>query len=191
MARIALIKDGTVVSVIEAESADKAREIGLGEGYDDVIENDYAAPGYLYDGNVFAPVPSSRAELLAHAWARLNDNPFVMIDVPGVGPVEVDETWVSALTILEQRARSDSKLRVAWPQFTTKNYSDLNASQIIALAAAISRHHVARLQAYKATIDGIQAGTITNQAAVDDEFPDKVTRGWPPRFNDDVYKVSS
>lgn len=53
MSRIALIRDGIVENVIEADA-----EFAAGLGYDDAIETLAAGPGWAWDGSEFtAPVP--------------------------------------------------------------------------------------------------------------------------------------
>lgn len=49
MSRVALIRDGRVVNVIEADT-----EFAAGLGYDAAIETDSAGPGWTWDGDAFA-----------------------------------------------------------------------------------------------------------------------------------------
>lgn len=60
LSRVALIRDGLVVNVIEADA-----EFAAGLGYDAAIETDAAGPGWTWDGDAFAaPVVETPAPTL-------------------------------------------------------------------------------------------------------------------------------
>lgn len=178
MARIALIKDGKVANVVEGNSVDHIKSLGIADDYDDVVavETKEGGVGKLYDGNKFHDPAPNKSELLNHVGMRIDDYPWVTIKLDDGQILRVDVAQYGMLAHIAAVARANANFTAPWPQHygDTHGYVALNAKQIIELSDKIAKLHLARLEAHRRMIDAVNSGKVTDHAGIDD------ATAWPP-----------
>lgn len=111
MSRIALIRDGIVENVIEADT-----EFASALGYDDAIETESAAPGWLWDGEAFsAPVvetpPPTLESLIEQTKARISAWLDEVVQAKGYDNIV---SCASYATSTDATFKAEAEAAIAW-----------------------------------------------------------------------------
>ena len=181
MSRHALIKDGTVVNVIEV-----GFRYEVPEGHV-VVPSEQAAIGDTYDGSAFARSfpPEYRDDMFAHATKRYFDVGSAMHRIGDV-TVMVHVGDHQLLLRLAERAKASPAFQIEWPM-GARHYGPvigqvvvLNAQQIIALNEKITDYWITNLRAFAGVIKGIHSGAVKDHLDVD--TPPHPLPQWPHRW---------
>jgi hypothetical protein len=162
MARAALVKDGTVVEVVE---------VGWNwtppEGYL-VVESDEAAVGQTYDGSTFAYPPISAEELIYHASMRYTEQPLYLVSVAGAGDLSLWPAEINLVSRLAERARKNANFSYNWGMHDgTGKTVHLHAPQLIEFDDKVTELLAQNHSTFTALLDGVHAGAVTTHAQID------------------------
>ena len=173
MARSALIKDGTVVNIIE-----------VGWNYvppDDhrLVESETASIGDTHDGRDFGPPPPAPKHMLrTHAARRFHEQPQNNVRVGG-HTIMVTFQQHELVSALAKRAQRDSSFVFDWPDVSDTSRTKLtrlSATELIALDDAVTDMVIKNATVLGNLLRGVDAGTVT-----DHDHIDGPTAGWAAR----------
>lgn len=111
MSRVALIRDGRVVNVIEADA-----EFAAGLGYDAAIETDSAGPGWTWDGEtlsapvVVTPAPTLES-LIEQTKARISAWLDEVVQAKGYDSIVSCASYANST---DPTFRSEAQTAIAW-----------------------------------------------------------------------------